>query len=96
MVRVAEDCLPPNRYAVLAHLRMCYLSNTSAQTGDIAKSAGLPESTTKQVLKDLHVLGLVDEDTRKLRGYVEATNWRLADDWGNRLIVPWAIADSTA
>lgn len=56
VARVAEDCLPPNRLAVLRCLRT---SQEPSKTSKIARLISLPWSTAKQTLKDLEALGMI-------------------------------------
>lgn len=52
VARVAEDCLPPNRHAVLRRLRQAQGQQATRQ---IATGIRLPWSTAKQTLEDLQV-----------------------------------------
>jgi hypothetical protein len=52
--RVAEDCLPPNRLAVISVLR----GRGPLRMTDIESATGLPHSTVARTLEDLRVLGL--------------------------------------
>jgi hypothetical protein len=73
VARVAEDCLPPNRLAVLRALR------ATAQPGGVhglAQAAGLPESTARQTLEDLEVLGLAARAENSL--------WQMPPEWSER------------
>ena len=54
--RVAEDCLPPNRLAVLAAM---YRVGGPIRAVDIETASNLPHSTVARTLEDLRVLGLV-------------------------------------
>lgn len=92
VVRVAEDCIPPNRAAVLSYLRDRYLEYESATpTSDVQVATGLPESTTKQTLEDLFVLGLVHKEIESRQGSVSVATWALRE-WGYRLVDVWAFA----
>jgi hypothetical protein len=92
VVRVAEDCIPPNRMAALGCLRTCYFLEEPAHTADIVKRSGLPESTVKQTLDDLHVLGLVHQEMEPPKGDVEVSRWDIRE-WGDKLNYTWALAD---
>jgi hypothetical protein len=96
VLRVAEDCLPPNRYAVLNHLRLCHFEGKFALTADIVKATKLPESTAKQTLEDLHVLGLVSKQVVSFHGAVERTRWRLDPEWGDKLYGVWLCSGQIA
>jgi uncharacterized membrane protein len=52
--RVAEDCLPPNRLAVISVLR----GRGPLRMTDIESATGLPHTTVARTLEDLRVLGL--------------------------------------
>lgn len=52
--RVAEDCLPPNRHAVISVLR----GRGPLRMTDIESATGLPHTTVARTLEDLRVLGL--------------------------------------
>jgi hypothetical protein len=93
VIRVAEDCLPPNRLAILGYLRDRYfLVGEPAQTSEIAAGAGLPESTIKQALEDLHILGLVRKEIQPLAGNVSTALWELEGEWGEKLTNLWVEA----
>lgn len=52
--RVAEDCLPPNRLAVIRALR----GRGPLRMTDVESATGLPHTTVARTLEDLRVLGL--------------------------------------
>ena len=80
VVRVAEDCLPPNRLAVLRVLRR---ANAPVETPQIEDETGLPHSIVWLALDDLSILKLVRrEPTPPGSGAVQ---WELAQEWGERL-----------
>ena len=56
VARVAEDCLPPNRLAVL---RALATAEGPVKVAQIVRAARLPWTTTKQTLEDLEVLEIV-------------------------------------
>jgi hypothetical protein len=57
VARVAADCLPPNRTAVLNALRGC---DSTVGPSDVEKATGLPHSTVSRTLEDLEVLGAIE------------------------------------
>src|SRR5260370_25227278 len=57
VVRVAEDCLPPNRIAVLRTLRLC---GEPVAASDIEKATGLPHTNSLRTLEDLEILGVLE------------------------------------
>jgi hypothetical protein len=91
--RVAEDCLPPNRLAVLRTMRFA-----AAGVSDIAARTGLPRSTVKQTLEDLQVLRLITSNEQP--GSADAQKdapWRLVPDWTEKLkAVPFLSQGKTA
>ncbi len=76
VVRVAEDCIPPNRMAVLNALRSC---GESVAPSDIERATGLPHSTVTRTLEDLEVLGLVESFL--FGQYDQGRKWKLLADW---------------
>ena len=56
--RIADDCLPPNRYRVIKLLR----ERRKMRQVEIERAIGLPFSTCKRVLDDLEVLGITRSD----------------------------------
>lgn len=56
VIRVAEDCLPPNRLAVIAALR----ARGPRTCAELETTIRLPHATLARTLEDLHVLGLVE------------------------------------
>ena len=77
VVRVAEDCIPPNRMAVLRALRLCGEPVTAS---DIERATGLPHTTSLRTLEDLEVLGLVESFL--FGQYDLGRKWKLASDLG--------------
>ena len=57
--RVAEDCLPPNRLAILQELRRV---RGAISPAEIEKATRLPHSTVAKTLQDLLVLGVAEQD----------------------------------
>jgi hypothetical protein len=53
VARVAEDCPPPNRHAVLRAIRN---APEPLAASEIAEGMGLPYMTAKRTLEDLEVL----------------------------------------
>jgi hypothetical protein len=93
VIRVAEDCLPPNRLAILGYLReRFFFVCEPAGTLEIAAASGLPESTARQVLEDLCILGLVSKETQPLAGNVSTALWELEGEWGEKLTNLWVEA----
>ena len=82
VVRVAEDCMPPNRLLVLRYSRCC----GGLKTSEVAEYTKLPRSTADQVLEDLHVLQIVERTALK-NGIVASDEslWQIARQWGERL-----------
>jgi DNA-binding IclR family transcriptional regulator len=74
-VRVAEDCIPPNRLAVLRALRF----SDQVAASDIERATGLPHSTALRTLEDLEVLGLVE--SFPFGQYDLGRKWKLVADW---------------
>jgi DNA-binding IclR family transcriptional regulator len=72
VTRVAEDCLPPNRLAILRCLRRAGKPLTS---GEISRETGLPPATADRTLEDLKVLGILSSRDR----------WELHQNWAERL-----------
>jgi len=70
--RVGEDCLPPNRLAVISAL-----SRGPRRQSEIAAATGLPHTTLDRTLQDLSVLGL----TKRVKVTDSADGWSLACDW---------------
>jgi hypothetical protein len=66
--RVAEDCLPPNRLAMIKALR-----NGERRMVEIEKITGLAHATTSRTPEDLRVLGIV----MKIENGSPSTTWRL-------------------
>jgi hypothetical protein len=56
VIRVAEDCLPPNRLSVIAALR-----ERPMRPVEIQEATGLPPKTATRILDDLRVIGLVEK-----------------------------------
>lgn len=76
VVRVAEDCVPPNRMTVLNVLR---LAGASVTPSDIEKGTGLPHSTAMRTLEDLELLGLAE---CHYFGELDlGRTWKLLADW---------------
>lgn len=75
VVRVAEDCLPPNRMAVLNALRH---HSSPVGAGEIEQATGLPHASVYRTLEDLRVLGTV-ESISGPGGY--GNTWRLISHW---------------
>lgn len=71
--RVAEDCLPPNRLAVIKALRE---KPEGVRPIDTEKATGLPHGTADRTLNDLRVLGIVEHI-----GENNESKWRLVNDW---------------
>lgn len=93
VIRVAEDCLPPNRLIILNYLRDRYFFiSKPAGTKEIAAGAGLPVSTIKLALEDLHILGLVHKEIQPFAGDVSNALWGLEGEWGDKLLHLWADA----
>jgi hypothetical protein len=76
VVRVAEDCIPPNRMAVLRALRF---SDQTTSASDVERETGLPHSTAFRTLEDLEVLGLVGSSA--IGQYDLGRKWKLVADW---------------
>ena len=57
VVRVAEDCLPPNRCAILRCLKH---AAGPVRVAQVSQATKLPWSTAKDTLEDLCVLGVVE------------------------------------
>jgi hypothetical protein len=76
VVRVAEDCVPPNRIAVIRALRFFI---EPVALSEIERMTGLPHSTAFRSLEDLEVLGLVESLT--VGPYDLARKWELLADW---------------
>lgn len=62
VARVAEDCLPPNRLAVL---RVLYATRKPLGVAEIAEQVRLPRNTARNVLEDLTVLELLVQGADK-------------------------------
>lgn len=75
VVRVAEDCLPPNRIAVLNLLR---LRKDSVRPSEIEEITMLPRTTISRTLEDLAVLGVVTSTGEP------AKSWKLVNDWKSK------------
>lgn len=74
--RVARDCAPAMRTAVIAAL---LATPGETKTGDVAEAVKVTGRTARQQLEDLELLGLVD---RHREGSGEtATNWWNASPW---------------
>jgi hypothetical protein len=69
VARVAEDCLPPNRSAVLKALRIKGVMTLNG----VEEATGLPHKTADRVLDDLRVLGVVE--------LPNPYQWSLANEW---------------
>jgi hypothetical protein len=76
VVRVAEDCIPPNRMAVLRALRF---SDQTISACDVERETGLPHSTAFRTLEDLEVLGLVESSA--IGQYDQGRKWKLVTAW---------------
>jgi hypothetical protein len=74
VVRVAEDCLPPNRMAVLNALRP---HHSPVGPSEIEKVTGLPHATVNRALEDLKVLGAVE----CIPGPGGYGSWKLISHW---------------
>ena len=74
VVRVAEDCIPPNRIVVLRALR-----GECVAASDIERTTGLPHTTSLRTLEDLEVLGLVE--SFPVGQYDLCRKWKLVTDW---------------
>lgn len=72
VVRVAEDCLPPNRKVILNALRCC---EKPVGPSELEKATGLPHSTVSRTLEDLEVLDAVE--CCWVGPYEAARTWRL-------------------
>jgi hypothetical protein len=72
VLRVAEDCLPPNRLLVWNALQ------TPARTATIEDLTNLPNTTTRRVLDDLRVLKLA---TLTNAADPNAREWSRVDGW---------------
>jgi DNA-binding transcriptional ArsR family regulator len=79
VARVAEDCLPPNRLAILRVLRA-----GPATISSIAAVTGLPRTTVKQTLEDLEVLRLVSPAEQQAEAQSDSL-WQLTSEWKQRL-----------
>ena len=79
VIRVAEDCLPPNRFAVLRCIRK---AESPISSTDIAEVVGLPYSTARLVIEDLEVLRVIQKTS--CRGNQGAL-WKLCPEWAERL-----------
>jgi hypothetical protein len=75
VVRVAEDCIPPNRLAVLRALSL----SDQVAASDIETATGLPHSTAFRTLEDLEVLGLVESFS--FGQFDLGRKWKLLADW---------------
>jgi DNA-binding transcriptional ArsR family regulator len=75
VVRVAEDCIPPNRLAVLRALRF----SDQVAASDIERATGLPHSTALRTLEDLEVLGLVE--SFPFGQFDLGRKWKLVTAW---------------
>jgi DNA-binding transcriptional ArsR family regulator len=87
VARVAEDCLPPNRLAVLRALR---LASEPLSTTQLANITSLPWSTVKQTLEDLEVLGIVSRKPDKLPAHLQGVEddnpqWQIHASWSQKL-----------
>ncbi len=76
VVRVAEDCVPPNRMTVLHVLRV---GEERFSPSDIERATGLPHSTATRTLEDLEVLGLAE--SYAVGAYDHGRKWKLLTDW---------------
>ncbi|MGA2068766.1 MAG: hypothetical protein ABSG86_27610 [Thermoguttaceae bacterium] len=76
MVKAAFDSMPTRRRALLS-----YLAQQAGFLTTDATTAGLrwPKGTCRLVLEDLHILGLVEQQTEKI-GRTSVAKWRLAGD----------------
>jgi DNA-binding transcriptional ArsR family regulator len=70
--RVGEDCLPPNRLAVIAAL-----SRGPRRPSEIIRATGLPHTTVDRTLEDLSVLGMVE----RVKTPDNSDSWSLVCDW---------------
>jgi DNA-binding transcriptional ArsR family regulator len=70
--RVGEDCLPPNRLAVISALR-----RGPRRMSEIARSTGLPHATVSRTIDDLEVLGIVE----RVKATEFSDAWSLVCDW---------------
>lgn len=72
--RVAEDCLPPNRFAVLTALRS---ASQPLRFCEIEDATRLSHGTSARTLDDLNILGLV-ESSGEAADF--ARRWRIGDE----------------
>ncbi len=79
VVRVGEDCLPPNRYAVLRCLRK---APSTIETARVADATGLPHSTARRALEDLEVLRVVHNTSSPQDRF---QLWELRPEWTARM-----------
>ncbi len=79
VVRVGEDCLPPNRYAVL---RCVWKAPSLIETAEIALASGLPHSTARRALEDLEALKVVHNTSSPQDRF---QLWELRPEWRKRL-----------
>jgi DNA-binding transcriptional ArsR family regulator len=70
--RVGEDCLPPNRLAVISALKRGPL-----RPSEIVRATGLPHATADRTLEDLSVLGMVE----RVKTPDNSDGWSLVCDW---------------
>lgn len=76
VVRVAEDCVPPNRILVLNALRTSAVPVSSAE---IERQTGLPHTTALRTLEDLEALGIVE--TIRVGPHELTRTWKLESNW---------------
>jgi hypothetical protein len=70
--RVGEDCLPPNRLAVIAAL-----SRGPRRQSEVEKATSLPHATAARTLEDLQFLGVV----KRVKIAESSDGWSLVCDW---------------
>jgi hypothetical protein len=73
--RVAEDCLPPNRLAVINALRG---STQPLGAADVEKTTALPRTTAARTLEDLKALGVADKVETE---HEQTALWGLVSCW---------------
>jgi hypothetical protein len=78
--RVAGDCIPPGRLAVLKYL---VDADGEQPTADVATALGAPTKTTHRILEDLAALRLV---VRVSRGPGRADLWLMSDEGASKWI----------
>jgi DNA-binding transcriptional ArsR family regulator len=72
MRRVGEDCLPPNRLAVISAL-----SHGPRRPSELVRVTGLPHTTVDRTLEDLNILGIV----KRMKVTDASEGWGLVCDW---------------